>query len=694
MEIAVSSSTRSLASVRLGTAPLLVALVAVSSLLHVLAGWLRATPLYFSDEYMYAELGRSLVESGQPLVRGELAPFPALVYPLLTAPAWLLGDVEASWRAIQLFGAVAMSLACVPVFLLARRLGLERGLALGLAALAVAVPDMVYAGWILAETVAYPLVLGAVAAGVVALASPTRRTQLAFLALAAAAVGTRAQFVALLLAYPLAVAVLGVAERRFRAAAREQLLPLAALGTLVALAAAAGPARFLGTYRDVLAADIDPVLLVERVGSNALVLAYASAWILIPGAVLGFALALARPRTRVERAFGALALAFVAALVLEASLFATPQHVQERYAFYALPLLTLAFGLYAARGWPWRKAHALLAAGLLCVTALVPLSGFTPGEGKTHSAVLLGFGRLELAVGDPGGAALIVAALGGLALLVAIAASFRPRIGTAVVVAVALVLTSAVGLAATSFDLGNTKRVRDALLPPDPSWVEHAVDGPVTLVRTPGGSRTQSLEQLFWNPSVDRVALLPDAVRLDAFQADGLRVGPDGSLGVAGPLLVETGQSWVELRGARRVAATDAFALWAPKATTPRLSLLVSGRYADGWLAPTGRIGVWPAAEGEPVRGRFSIELTAPEAVDEMRFQFRGRGRPVDAVVPGGSTKVVTITVCSAGAWHARFGADKAGFVGQRLVSGQASAPAFTPDPGACKAAPRQAAPL
>jgi hypothetical protein len=367
--------------------------------------------------------------------------------------------------------------------------------------------------------------------------------------------------------------------------------------------------------------------------------------------------------------------------------------VQERYAFYALPLLALAFGLYAARGWPWRKAHALLAAGLLCVTALVPLSGFTPGEGKTHSAVLLGFGRLELAVGDPGGAALLAAGLGGLALLVSIAASFRPRLGTPVVLAVALVLTSALGLAATSFDLGNTKRVRDALLPPDPSWVEHAVDGPVTLVRTPGGSRTQSLEQLFWNPSVDRVALLPDTVRLDAFQADGLKVGADGSLPVAGPLLVETGQSWVELRGARRVAATDAFALWAPT-TTPRLSLLVSGRYADGWLAPTGRIAVWPAAAGEPVRGRFRIELTVPDAVDEMTFRFRGRGRHVEAVVPGGSTKVVTITVCSAGPWQARFGADKAGFVGQRLVSGEATAPVFTPDPGACKAAPRRAAPL
>ena len=44
-----------------------------------------------------------------------------------------------------------MSLAAVPVFLLARRLGLGSALALALAALTVAVPDMLYASWVLAD---------------------------------------------------------------------------------------------------------------------------------------------------------------------------------------------------------------------------------------------------------------------------------------------------------------------------------------------------------------------------------------------------------------------------------------------------------------------------------------------------------------------------------------------------------------
>ena len=125
--------------------PLLAALVAASFLLRLVLGWLRATPTFFADEYIYAELGRSLAESGRPLIRGVSASFPALLQPLLTAPAWLVGDVETSFRIVQTLGALAMSLAAIPVFLLARRLGLGQGVAFAVAALALVVPDFVYA---------------------------------------------------------------------------------------------------------------------------------------------------------------------------------------------------------------------------------------------------------------------------------------------------------------------------------------------------------------------------------------------------------------------------------------------------------------------------------------------------------------------------------------------------------------------
>src|ERR671934_2612362 len=93
--------------------------VALSFAVRTLLALLRPTPAYYPDEYLYAELGRSLATTGHATVRGGAAHFPALLQPLLTAPAWLAGDVTTSYRLIQIGGALAMSLAAVPIYLLA-----------------------------------------------------------------------------------------------------------------------------------------------------------------------------------------------------------------------------------------------------------------------------------------------------------------------------------------------------------------------------------------------------------------------------------------------------------------------------------------------------------------------------------------------------------------------------------------------
>ena len=73
-------------------------------MLRTAHAWFRSTPTFFADEYIYAELARSLAETGRPLIRGASASFPALLQPLLTAPAWLVEDVETSFRLVQTFG--------------------------------------------------------------------------------------------------------------------------------------------------------------------------------------------------------------------------------------------------------------------------------------------------------------------------------------------------------------------------------------------------------------------------------------------------------------------------------------------------------------------------------------------------------------------------------------------------------------
>ena len=290
-----------LARVQPRTASILAGLVAGSFLLRTVLGWLRATPTFFADEYIYAELARSISETGRPLIRGVSASFPALLQPLLTAPAWLVEDVETSFRLVQTIGALVMSLAVVPVFLLARRLGIGTQLALVLAGLAVLVPDMVYAGWIVAEPFAYPLVLSAVAVGTVALARPRPRLQLAFLALAGLATFARIQFVVLPVCFLAATLVHGpprtAPPRDLQGAGARRRPPASSPSSSCSRSDRA--VRSASTRACSTSSWLSPEM-TKWVGIDAMLLVYGSGVVLAPGALLGLWLALRRPRSREE----------------------------------------------------------------------------------------------------------------------------------------------------------------------------------------------------------------------------------------------------------------------------------------------------------------------------------------------------------------------------------------------------------
>ncbi|MFL5250887.1 MAG: hypothetical protein ACJ79V_23960, partial [Myxococcales bacterium] len=142
-------------------------LVGVSFLLRAVGSAAHPAPRYFPDEYIYTALSRALGSGTAPSVRGEPAHFPALLEPLLAAPFHALFSPETAYRLTQLENALFMSLAAVPVYLLARRLEISAGYALGCAAFTVALPDLVFSSYTLADPLAFPLALAAVCAGVV-----------------------------------------------------------------------------------------------------------------------------------------------------------------------------------------------------------------------------------------------------------------------------------------------------------------------------------------------------------------------------------------------------------------------------------------------------------------------------------------------------------------------------------------------
>lgn len=678
-----------LAAVRISPAQAVALIVAASAIGRTFAGWLRASPIYFPDEYIYSEVGRSIADHGRPLVRGASAHFPALLQPLLTAPAWLFDDVGTSFRVIQTVNAIVMSLAAVAVYWLARRLSFGPWLAVGMAAFTVAIPDMFYSAWVLADPFSYPLVLAAIGAATVALARPTKRGQITFFALAGLATLARVQFVVLPACFVLATLLLGLRERRLRRTLVEQRFVFALFAVALLPLLVAGPQTILGYYENVLNLNLNPLPILKWSGADGMLLLYSSGWLLAPGAILGVWHAIARPRARVELAFGIFGGLFSLAVIFQAALYAAngAERIQERYFFYLLPLVGLLFGLYATRGFPHRVPHALLAGALVALAARVPLSGFSAADGKSNSPLLLAVGTFEQRIGDVGLASLYIAvATLCLSALAAAAVLFSRRAALALLpIAVAVLILPSIG--SVSYGHRAASNVYDSILWPEPSYVDAANLGQVALLEVPLNDRGYTTEQLFWNRSLGRILLLPDAFPPDAFPAEPVEIGRDGALLVRGepytqPFLVDSYSATTEFRGARQVTRTRIFRLLEPTGR-PRLSLYVPGRYFDGWLALAGRLELWPDT-GETLAGRLRTTLSLPPQLDAADVTIRAGGKKRSVVVHPGASVALELPVCASGPWTATFSAPLRANLGERLASVRATKPVFSPDASAC----------
>jgi hypothetical protein len=640
LEAALPAVARPFALARGLTARVALTLIVVGSFAaRLVASAAHPAPRYFPDEYLYTALARALGNGQLPNVRGTSANFPALLEPILAAPFHALFSPELAYRLTQAENALLMSLAVVPVYLLARRLSLSVRYALACAVFAVAIPDLVFASYTLADPVAYPFAMGALAAGVAALDRPTKRTQLLFLGLAFLATFARVQYVVLPAAF--VVAALVVDRRR---ALKTQRLPLILMALPLVVAVGLGPARVFGYYSNVTNLHVGGQLL-HWAGTDLFLLAFATGIVLVPGALV----ALARPRGRTETAFAAMAAVFGAGIVAEAALYASngSARFQERYLFALLPLVPIAFGLYLKHGRPGRIPVAVLSIFLFALSARLPLSGYTAALGKTDSQFLVAVFRLETALGTAGGSfvlALLAAAGAAGAVLVSRRGGGRYALGAAI----AFAFVASFG--AIISDAANARQVRHEYLPANPSWVDATGLSDVTLLQTAGAPPAGAVEQLYWNRSITHEALVGDALPTDVYAAPRIRVARDGTLLGVGPnVLVQDYAATAQFANARLVASAGTFSLWSAD-SAPRLSLLERGRFSDGWLARTGKLSVWPDASGN-TRGTLSFTLSLPPNGAPTTVRF---GKAHYDIRPGEKTTVI-YTLDARGPWSLPF---------------------------------------
>ena len=409
--------------------------------------------------------------------------------------------------------------------------------------------------------------LGAVYLGVRALAEPSRRLQLGFAALAVLATFARIQYVFLPLVF--VAAALVVERGSVRAVWSRFRLSVLLYAAPLAFAAVLGPKRLLGYYSGVADLHVRPGEIAHWLGTDAMLLAYAAGFALVPGAIVGIALALWKPSSREESRLRSALVGLLLGLFAETALYATngSDRFQERYLMVLLPLVFPAFVLWLRRGRPAKHAVALIAVGLLALSARVPLSGYTVSDFKQDSPFLMGVFRLEKAVGVGDGSlsiALGAAVLAGLGAAVA----FKSRL-VWLAVGATIVASCAVSLGAVSFDHHVVRSVRATYLPPDARWIDHAHVGDATLIQTPATPHARAHEQLFWNSSLKRLAFLDQASPIDAFGHPHVTIADDGRflLGgktLRGPLVISNFAVRAQLTGAVRVATRSGLRALAP----------------------------------------------------------------------------------------------------------------------------------
>jgi hypothetical protein len=546
---------------------MLIMIVGSSAAVHGVLSLLARSPIFTPDEWLYAQLSRSILH-GHPgeVAGGHISIWSTTSYlgPAITSPLWLIHDVGVAYHLSLAAASISFALAALPAYALGRRVGLETNTALVAALLSQLVPSGVFTSTLLAEPYAYPALLAAVLIAIEAIAAPTARRVAGVLGASAALclIGGMQFFV-----FPLAVAVAWIASATSeRVFAIRALVAATAAGGVVLLLWASGQGSAVTRIEDSVLYQRYPLNgIAAWFGVNVFVLALASGWVIVPIAAVGLRRML-RTREQPTRSFAWLTISLIAGVLVEAAIWgANGNGLYERFTFYGTPLLAIAAlrELTRNREAP-RTPYALLAYGAACAALLVPLTSYViMNEG--HSPTLLGLtdGR-AIRVAWP-----IVAAALAIAAAMVGAGSARLLVPLA---AAALVATAGLGYRALlghqTGGAPNAHASENAVLLVNPIQVQYA---------------RSAMRMLFWNPHIDRIVVMGEN------QTPDLPALPGGAL--SSPAGVRTAQGAVQgpyVVGDAVSAWRDGHAL--ARGTATELAappdLLAFGWVRDGQLLP------------------------------------------------------------------------------------------------------------
>jgi hypothetical protein len=480
--------------------PALAILVAASTVVRAWAGLKVPSPWIAADEMIYAELGRSLWETGRLSILGADTAFYGLVHPALIGLPLAAFETSLGYDVARVLQALAMSLTAVPVFLWGRRLMSETW-ALAAAALTLAIPGLAYTGLLMTETVFYPVVVSAAWAAARALASPTLGRQAVLVGLVILAVLTRLQGIVLVPAFVLAALLYSAMRRRSALLAR--LWP--ALGALMVFAAFVLTLGF-GAYEPAQTASYD-------LSDAARFVAYHAAdLVLLVGVapVCAVALLALRPEPADEvRAYLAVTVAFSAGLVAEVGLFASRYvgRLAERHLLGLAPLFFIGLCLWLDRGAPRpRLASALVGLGAAATVLL-----FLPLGRLVHRAALPDAFSL-VPIWQLGSYDVVVGSFVAASVLAFVVLPRRALWLLPVALGIVLAASS---VAVSRYVASEAREQRTAFFgTASPDWVDDSANGPVSYLYDGEPNWNAVWSYVFWNRDIRRVYRLESARRI------------------------------------------------------------------------------------------------------------------------------------------------------------------------------------
>ncbi len=641
-----------------------IALAAVLSAVTVqVRDWFDMT-----DELRYERLAIAIARTDSLVARIhgiDIKSF-AQLYPLLIAPMFRHGYIPSDLRDAHLLNAWIMSSACIPAFLLTRRVTGRRDAAYLVAALTVCMPWILYASFLLTEVAAYPVFLWAILALQRMTATPSARNDLVAILAVALAFFARTAFIVLAVVPPLAIMAFELGREpgrrgvaRLTGAARRAIethrllagtYALLVAGALALIAVGRFSSIYGGTYGSYGQAVDNNLIPPGFAWSFAEHLATLSLGLAIFPVVLGFAWLLAnlvRPPARSEaHAFACIATITVVAVVYQATTFdlsLTGYFVHDRFMFHLVPLILVGVvcALCDLRRPRW---SLVLPAGLIALGfafGAIPREewGLFPTLDPDTPASALYTPLVQMAHTLTAARVFLVVATLWLALMFVLGGALLRRTHVTAL-AIAYLLVALPALTVYTFDhLFRTNGLSGRPVTQNENgvydWVDEAVGttASVAMIPYPTSSSWFVSQRVWrdyewWNTSVDRDVHYGGQ---GIFEYTGiwfpkLYLQLDPATGTAdmspAPYLLSADQETrFHIAGKAVVVKPDVVLTHADEPW--RADWLSFGLYDDGWTKPgvTARVRVFPApGQRGPITRFVTFQVQTPVAVAERPF--------------------------------------------------------------------------